>query len=85
MSSTRVRACSWTLQIPDPSREVVAGEQVSLELTDSSLVVWGYLLSPYGIVTLPAPLLAALSTLQGWAVLILPSTLGSPPLSQPWS
>lgn len=74
-----MRACSWTLQIPDPSREVVAGEQVSLELTDSSLVVWGYLLSPYGIVTL-----AALSTLQGWAVLILPSTLGSPPLSQPW-
>lgn len=79
MASTHVRACSWTLQIPDPSREVVAGEQVSLELTDSSLVVWGYLLSPYGIVTL-----AALSTLQGWAVLILPSTLGSPPLSQPW-
>lgn len=32
MSSTGVRACSWTLQITDPSREVVAEEQVSLEL-----------------------------------------------------
>lgn len=36
--STGVSACSWTLQIADPSRVVVAGGQVSLELRDSSLM-----------------------------------------------
>lgn len=45
VSSTGVRACSWTLQITDPSREVAAGEQVSWELTERSLVVWCYLVS----------------------------------------
>lgn len=62
VSSTGVRACSWTLQIPEPSWEVVAGEQVSLELTDSSLVVWCGLLSPSRVVISPPPLLPALYT-----------------------
>lgn len=77
MSSTGVRAWSWTLQITDPSREVVAGEQVSLVPSDWSLVVWCYSLSPCGAVS-PLPLLPDLSKLQNFAVLILPSMLGNP-------
>lgn len=78
VSSIGVRACCWILQITDPPREVVAGEQVSLVLTDRSLVMGCYLLSPYTVVTSPPPVLPALSTLQGLAVLIIPSTLGNP-------
>lgn len=78
VSSIGVRACCWILQITDPPREVVAGEQVSSVLTDRSLVVGCYLLSPYTVVTSPPPVLCALSALQGLAVLIIPSTSGNP-------
>lgn len=57
MSSTGVRACSWTLRITHAFRVVVAGRQVSLELRDSS-GEWCYLLSPYRVLILSMSSLA---------------------------
>lgn len=61
MSSTGVRACSWTLRITHAFRVVVAGRQVSLELRDSSLVSGVIYYHHTESSSSPCPLLPALS------------------------